>query len=102
MLNLKDGVKLDKLQPQIVLGLISIHAIWDRYTLGFPLTITSGSEGTHKAGSLHYVGRAVDIRTSCLSEPQLKPLVTLFRNALGNDFDVILEVDHIHIEYDPK
>lgn len=101
MLTLKQGVRLDKLQPQIVLGLLALNQIWERYGYG-PCVVTSGSEGVHKAGSLHYSGRAVDIRTRHVHPDDLTYIISQARNALGMDFDVVLEVDHIHLEYDPK
>lgn len=32
--------------------------------LSFPVVITSGSDGQHSIGSKHYVGKAIDLRTS--------------------------------------
>jgi len=54
-------------------------------------------------GSLHAKGQAADIRTRDIDDVHKKALyarclATLF--PLG--FDVILEADHMHIEYDPK
>ena len=48
-------------------------------------------------GSLHYANLAIDIRRPkgyALIRDQIK-------EHLGDDFDVISEKDHIHIEYDP-
>ena len=101
MLYLKQGVSLANLQPQMVLGLIAIHAIWEKFTC-VSLVITSGSDGAHKSNSLHYVGRAVDLRTHDLHPQELPSLVSRIKNALGDQFDVVLEDDHIHVEFDPK
>lgn len=62
------------------------------------LVVTSTYEGNHSEGSLHYCDEAVDIRRGknghkCRDE---------IKRRLGDDYDVILESDHIHIEYDPK
>jgi len=62
------------------------------------LVITSGRDGKHGLNSLHYQGLAVDLRTWNL----LATVVARIRAELGSDFEVILEKDHIHIEYDPK
>jgi len=64
--------------------------------------ITSGSDGKHGPNSLHYSGNALDLRTNMLN-PQEKDLV--HRDLvvwLGGQFDVVLESDHIHVEFDPK
>lgn len=101
MLAIKQGVRLAKLQPQIVLGLISLHSLWEKYGYG-ALTITSGSDGDHKTGSLHYSGNAVDLRIRHLHPDDLKHIVSAARAALGSDYDIVIEPDHIHFEYDPK
>jgi len=62
------------------------------------LIITSTFEGNHGEGSLHYCNDAVDIRRPRKPDAVIKEL----KRALGEDFDVILENNHIHIEYDPK
>ena len=63
-------------------------------------TITSGNDGKHKANSLHYKNLAIDIRTK---DMRFKEGNTLrIRKSLVNKYDVILEKDHIHIEYDPR
>jgi hypothetical protein len=66
---------------------------------GEDLVITCGTDGKHRTGSLHYIGHAVDIRRSSLKDAELT--VGKFRNVLGDDFDVILEPTHIHVEFQP-
>jgi len=60
--------------------------------------ITSGRDGIHKVGSFHYEGKAFDLRTFHV----LEALKDELKKELGLKYDVILEKDHIHIEYDPK
>lgn len=63
-------------------------------------TITSGVDGNHKIGSKHYSGDALDWRT--FDYPGSVPVwVKRIQQKLGGDFDVVIESDHIHIEYDP-
>ena len=86
------------------------------------LVITSGSETTarHSFTSLHYAtpGQAIDIRTKSLAKhgrgsvPSPEDQFTALKEAAAaycidqniptNWIDVILEPDHIHIEYQPK
>ena len=66
----------------------------------YEVTVTSGKDGIHSKNSLHYVGRAIDIRTRDMKLPAYT--ARKLKIALGNNFDVILESDHIHIEFDPK
>jgi hypothetical protein len=68
----------------------------------YELVITSVSDGVHKADSKHYEGLAFDCRTRDLSTRATIDIVDDCRAALGKDFDVVLEKDHLHVEYDPK
>lgn len=69
------------------------------------LVITSGNDGEHKPGSLHYKNLAIDCRTRQLSTGQKMRIFTqLFTILNPMGFDVVLETlpPHIHIEFDPK
>ena len=63
-------------------------------------TITSGKDGLHSKDSLHYQGLAIDLRTRDMKNPKM--VVILLKNTLDYELDIVLEKDHIHIEYDPK
>jgi len=66
------------------------------------VVITSGIEGTHAVRSFHYIGRALDFRTSMLTDSQRSVVHDRLRQTLGVEYDVVFEGDHFHIEYDPK
>jgi len=75
--------------------------------LSYDPVITSANDGRHKRSSAHYRGMAVDLRTFDKDGEQLPPdersrLADLISDLLGEDFDVVPESDHIHVEYDPK
>lgn len=67
-----------------------------------PVTITSVLDGKHKEDSKHYDGDAFDMRTFIYTVKEINALAPALREALGPDYDVVLEADHIHIEFDPK
>lgn len=71
-------------------------------TYGAELVITSGRDGTHKQDSKHYEGLALDYRTRDLHgmETELAGRALALLSPLG--YDVVLEKDHLHVEYDPK
>ena len=69
---------------------------------GYRAVVTSGIDGTHMKGSLHYTGQAFDFRTQGIAQGDILPLVAHLTEALGNEFDVVLERDHIHIEFDNR
>lgn len=96
-MKIKDGVSIRGLQPQMVLAAVIAEPILNKYDQ--ECVITSGTDGTHSKGSRHYVGLAIDVRTWTLSNKQ--QCVKDLQDALSGEFDVVLESDHIHIEYDP-
>ncbi len=100
MLSLKPGVRITGMRPEILLAILAAERAYAE--AGCELMVTSCIEGKHSAGSLHYVGAAVDLRTNNVPADKLQRLVEKIRVALGGDFDVIVEADHLHIEFQPK
>lgn len=66
------------------------------------LVITSLCDGKHSKNSKHYEGNAIDLRRRHLTSDELTNIYNKLANTLGDDYDVIIETTHIHIEYDPK
>lgn len=97
MIQLKPGVRITGIRPETVLAIQIAHSVWKELREPTPLTITSVVEGTHSQGSLHYVGAAVDLRK--LWTPGF---TAMLRDALGEEFDVVSEGNHIHVEFQPK
>jgi len=94
---IKAGVDISRLRPEIRKKLNEIaRLVWSIEKE--ELTITSTYEGSHSESSLHYANLAVDIRGYKNNVDVRREL----RDKLGMDYDVVLESDHIHIEYDPK
>lgn len=95
---LKLGVSIEKLGRNIRRALPHLEDAFERLTHEEPV-ITSTFEGNHSAGSLHYANNAIDVR---LPRIRAGEIVDSLKNSLGGNFDVILEGDHIHVEFDPK
>ena len=93
-------VRFRGIQPQLVLAALRVEEICKTY--GVACWITSGSDGRHKAASLHPKGLALDFRTRDLMEDDKNGFFHDVKDALGIEFDVVLELDHLHVEYDPK
>ena len=112
MLQIKSGAKLIGINTQIVIALQITESLWKENWPNVPVTVTCGTDGKHGQGSRHYFGNAVDIRTRDLPHNEdeetgnnseaAKHARQLLGQRLGNEFDVVLESDHIHIEWDPK
>ena len=105
-MRLKPGVRLHGLQPQMTVALLAIEAAAIRVAAedGTPYeaTITSVNDGSHAPKSLHWLGRAVDVRTRDLPDHfPADAYARAIRDRLPTDFDVVVESDHIHVEWDP-
>jgi hypothetical protein len=104
MLSVKQGVKVGGIQPEIILALIVTEGLF--HDMRLPCTLTSAEDSDqHMPSSYHYKGLAVDIRlpSKFSDTPGIDLAVcNALTNALGKEYDVVLESTHIHIEYDPK
>ena len=74
-----------------------VYRIW-----GYQARITSACEGEHMVGSKHYQGDALDFRVRATRKHERPALAEAVSEALGDDYDVVLEETHLHVEYDPK
>ncbi len=99
-LALKPGVDFSNLQPQMGLAAQVVTTVYDQ--LGYECTITSARDGKHGRRSLHYTGFAVDFRIRHIPKRERPALVWDLRRALGDQFDVVLFSDHVHVEFDPR
>ena len=98
---IKPGVDLQGLAPQMALAYTIACEIY-REQAQQVCTITSGKEGEHGPNSLHPFGKALDFRIRTLTVVQQQTIFLALRTALGEQFDVVLEPTHLHVEYDPK
>lgn len=99
-MSIKHGVVLDQLTPQAVLAMSVTASILSKHSYDF--VVTSCGDGKHMAGSLHYSGRAFDFRTNKIHESMRSRIFTDIREALGPEFDVVMEKTHGHVEWDPQ
>lgn len=100
-MNLKESVNHQAVRREIWYALGVVDVIYRFNNL--KLVVTSLTDGKHKPNSLHYSGLAVDLRTRDIPTDLLRSVhrsIHDFLNPLG--YDVVLEPDHIHLEFDPK
>ena len=95
---IKNGVDLRGLSPQMAIAYTIATKCYGQYDC----VITSANDSKHGPNSLHYSGRALDLRTRHLNEQGLQAVFHKLKEALGEQFDVVLESNHIHMEFDPK
>lgn len=99
-MQIKDGVIMTGIQLEMRKVLITANKLWKEF--GEELVITAALDGTHSAGSLHYYGYAVDLRSRYFSEDDKQAIAARLQSELGSDYDVIVHSSHIHVEYDPE
>lgn len=97
-LDIKDGVRLSGLQPEGIQIILYAARVWQWYDER-ALTVTSAVRDPGPLHSLHPHGLAVDLRRWTDTDPE--QLVYALAMFLGDDYQVLLESDHIHVEFDP-
>ena len=106
---LKKGVKLKGLTPEMLIADSVVERAYEEAGSA-ELIITSGVDGVHGPDSLHYKGYALDYRRWSLQKHNAEGAL-LYDNApevsakiksrLRDQFDVVLEKTHLHVEFDP-
>ncbi len=95
MLKFKEGVELRVTKTvNEILGLIV--PVYDSF--GIDCIVTSGTDGTHDEHSKHYLGQALDFRVSNVHPDDLQALVQACKKACGEQYFVLFEGDHVHVQ----
>ncbi len=87
-------LSLCHVHAEMVPAMVAVEAVW-----GPKAVVTSDCTGKHMTGSKHYQGYALDFRTRHVPKYKHPALAEAVRRALGDAYDVVLEVDHLHVEY---
>jgi hypothetical protein len=100
---LKGGVDIAGIRSECIVGLLVASQVFE--ARGVPFIVTSVRDSKHSEKSLHYVGAAFDCRLASryTKSPETdKRILEDLKESLGAQFDVVLEGDHFHVEFDPK
>ena len=99
-MRLKDNtVQIQGLRVEMLFAILVADQVYLKY--GYEFVITSINDGVHSLTSLHYNGCAIDCRI--YDNPgEMEAIAEEIKERLGVDYDVILEHNHIHIEYQPR
>ncbi len=95
---IKALVRPDGMSPEILLAIWIAEQVYEEMG-AIQFCITSLTDGRHMVGSRHHSGRAVDLRIWTLDADKRKPATKLIQHRLGRYYFVLLEKDHMHIEY---
>ena len=98
-MKIKPGVSLQDVSWRMFHAAVIAEAVYEKY--GAELVITSANDGKHGDKTLHHKGLALDLRTWTLNGRALQ-VAGEIRKALPEAYDVGVESDHIHMEYDQK
>ncbi len=79
-----------------------MDVVMETWTFESEPLVTSAFDGIHMKTSLHYQGLALDFRKITIPETRQQGYCNTLQAKLGKDYQVILEKDHIHIEYQPQ
>jgi hypothetical protein len=106
MYTIKTGAAIF-LSPEIEKILAVVYAVFRAFNL--PVVVTSGVDGPHRQGSLHYRFRAVDIRkrfpdtlhsaTWEIHKREILEALAAHFGIGGYPVMIVNESDHIHIEW---
>ena len=75
---------------------------WICADYGISLVLTEGTGGKHMAHSKHPIGLAIDIRKRDLPKAAIANFDAELRESLGEQYDIVNEETHWHIEFDPE
>ena len=99
-MKIKPGATIAGLDIRMRPVLIVASKVWQ--SLNQELVVTSGLDGTHSPGSLHYYGLALDFRTRYFNDTQQDHAGRLLAEKLGDSFVVVDEGNHIHVQYNMR
>jgi len=100
MISFKSCVECLNVDRKVFEAILVAEEIYSNYNTD--LVVTSLTDGVHMQGSLHGKGLAVDLRIWNLAGEDVQKVVEDLVVTLDLGYDVVLESDHIHIEYDIK
>lgn len=100
MIKLKHGANPIGIRPEILLAVMVAEGIYK--AAGFELVLTSINDSAHADTSRHYQGMAVDFRTREFSGEVGRTITEQLRQALGRQYLVLNESNHIHVSYKPR
>ena len=94
---LKDGADIKGLHVLMRPVLSASESIWITHGRSEGVTVTAGLDGIHSAGSWHYYGLAVDLRTRYFGQTVKADVYHDLKAALPG-YDVVMHDTHIHVE----
>ena len=98
-MRIKSGVRFITPEMAMCHATLCVYQICREF--GVTCVVTGGVE-EHQHPSKHVYGGGLDYRTRDLDGEDREPFAGCVAEVLGDGFDVVLESDHLHVEYDPE
>jgi len=96
----KHDVRLFGARPEMIWAALTAGQVYRELDNYDNFVVTSVRDGTHKRGSDHYVGNAIDIRVWDFTDAQRAKAADMIAERLTDEYEVFDEGDHIHIGFD--
>ncbi len=100
-IKVKPGEDLSILQADALVAVHKAREIIEALGIEFVVTDVGGDAPGRVRNSKHFSGEAFDFRTRDMTKAQREKAATSLQAALGTDYFVLVESDHIHVEFDP-
>lgn len=98
-IDVKDSVKFKRITREVLQILKFALSVWSIYDK--TPTITSAHDShDNRPKSLHNKDLALDFRIRDLTKTEIRNIIKDLRSFLSDKYDIVLESDHIHIEWD--
>lgn len=108
-MKIKPGVSIHGIDPAFHFVWPILQATYHQYNNIKQCVITSGTEyldpekyPDRVEDSLHYQGRAIDVRTRGFTEKQAQDMEQILQERFPEEFTISYHGDHFHIEYHPS
>ena len=98
-MEIKDNsVRITGVRPELLIAMMIFNEVYMAHKREF--VITSLLDGKHSATSLHYTGCAFDCRI--YEDDVNQAILGDIKHKLNHHYDVVLEGNHIHCEFQPR
>lgn len=95
----KGAAKVQGLRPEILLAIIIAKEVFEQH--GYECVVTGVTEPGHKS-IVHPLGCGADFRSRHLTPVAKNEVSQAIADKLSDEYDVVPESDHIHVEFDPR
>ena len=100
MFKLKKGVIVNGIKSEMVVAMLAAYSFCQ--DISKDCVRTSALDSKHSKTSLHYIGYALDFRTRDMNKSEQEMFRISMLGTLSDEYDVVLEGNHLHVEFQPK